>query len=612
MKRLSIILALWLTCVACAWPQATTNTAVQIVCTNTPLVTVVEPNRSWRNDMEVSAMFTISVSPALPSNVYMVEVAQRAGYFHDQQPPGQTGHSRVLVLVGEHKLSDDQRNKLTAFVENGGALVSLGGLHGMQKLFGAEPVPSGTDKGWGASGVLQLGEGYLDVRRTRHPVFAGLKSSLHFFGGLAVRATEAKAIGNVLDRHGRAKNLPVLLERRVGRGIVLLIAPDLLNSIVHIQQGIAVLRDGTPAFDGTMPINDGALKTDDSQVLDYDFDRVVLARGESPVFLHPVADELRLIILRVIQYAARIVGQPLLQIAPWPRELPAVGCISHDSDGNQEKQGRAMLEQVQKAGIRTTWCMMFPCSYPRSLYDEVRAAGCEIALHYDAMRKDSDHQWGFDKLVKQLEGLAMNSGTTDIIANKNHYTRWEGRLDFFRWCEKAGLKADGTMGPSKRGGCGFPRGTCQPWRPLDDEAAPPRFLDVYEIPLITQDLNIHLPARSAPKLLDQAVAHGGLAHFLFHPAHILEPGMADAMQTLVKEGHKRGMEWWTHAEVWRWETARRSVRLAEVTPAGKKLRVKLVTGRPLKDATLIVHEPDGKQRRLTCDLPETETVEIDL
>jgi hypothetical protein len=127
----------------------------------------------------------------------------------------------------------------------------------------------------------------------------------------------------------------------------------------------------------------------------------------------------------------------------------------------------------------------------------------------------------------------ISGGVTNLLANKNHYTRWEGRLDFFRWCEKVGLKADGTMGPSKRGGCGFPRGTCQPWRPLDDEAAPPRFLDVYEIPLITQDLDIHLPSRSAPKVLDQVVTHGGLAHFLFHPAHIQKPGMADALQMLV-------------------------------------------------------------------------------
>ena len=113
-------------------------------------------------------------------------------------------------------------------------------------------------------------------------------------------------------------------------------------------------------------------------------------------------------------------------------------------------------------------------------------------------------------------------------------------------------------------------------------------------------------------MLDQAVAHGGVAHFLFHPAHIQKPGIADALQTLVREGRQRGMEWWTHAEVWEWEIARRGVRLTEVTAVGAKLRVTVSSGQPLKDATLIVHEPDGNQRRLTFDLPESKAVEIEL
>jgi hypothetical protein len=70
------------------------------------------------------------------------------------------------------------------------------------------------------------------------------------------------------------------------------------------------------------------------------------------------------------------------------------------------------------------------------------------------------------------------------------------------------------------------------------------------------------------------------------------------------------MEWWTHAEVWHWETARRSVRLVEATAAGKKLRVRLAADQLLKDVTLIVHEPDGKQRRQTRDLPGKEVVEL--
>ena len=88
--------------------------------------------------------------------------------------------------------------------------------------------------------------------------------------------------------------------------------------------------------------------------------------------------------------------------------------------------------------------------------------------------------------------------------------------------------------------------------------------------------------------------------------------MADAMQTLVTEGRKRGMEWWTHAEVWRWETARRGVRLMGVTAVDNKLCVRLRADLSLKGATLIVRGPDGRERRLTRDLAAGEVVEFTL
>lgn len=553
----------------------------------------------------------ISFAPTSPSSLYLTEVLQRAGYFFAEAKPGSLAAEGVLVLAGERKFTPAERNRLTAFVQDGGALVSIGALHGLEDLFGVETIATGLPKAFGsAQGKRQLGEGYLDVKAASHPVLSGLKSSLHFFGGVAVRATEAKAFGRVLDRCRRPTGLPVLLERRFGRGVALLITPDLLNSIVHIQQGIAVLRDGTPAFDGTMPVNDGVLKADDGQVLDHELDRTVPEEGAAPLFLYPVADELRLILLRGIQYAAQAVGQPLLQIAPWPRNLPAIGCISHDSDGNNPALAEAMLEEVRRAGIRTTWCQLFPCGYPPALFQAIRAAGCEIALHYDAMKKEPGYEWGFETLRTQLQGIRKESGINEILSNKNHYTRWQGRLEFFRWCETLGLKVDGTMGPSKQGGCGFPRGTCQPWRPLDDEVIPARFLDVYELPLITQDLEIHLPSRLAPRVLDQVVAHGGVAHFLFHPAHIRKPGIADALHSLVQEGRKRGMEWWTHAELWQWETARRSVRFLHAKEADGKWSVKLSVPRPVKEPTLILHDPKGEPRRITRDLPAAESLEV--
>jgi hypothetical protein len=82
MKRLSFMLALWLACAARAWSPAA---------------------------------LAVSLSPEVPSNAYIIGVAQRAGFSFDEQPPGQTGRNRLLVFVGEHNLTDDLRPEIFRF-----------------------------------------------------------------------------------------------------------------------------------------------------------------------------------------------------------------------------------------------------------------------------------------------------------------------------------------------------------------------------------------------------------------------------------------------------------------------------------------------------------------
>src|SRR6185369_3421184 len=97
---------------------------------------------------------------------------------------------------------------------------------------------------------------------------------LHFFGGAAVEARGGNVIATAIDAHGRSTNLPAIVEQQVGNGRCIFIAPDVTGTIVHIQQGRGgVTRDGVPAPDGTSPVNDGVLKSDDGAVLDWIFDR---------------------------------------------------------------------------------------------------------------------------------------------------------------------------------------------------------------------------------------------------------------------------------------------------------------------------------------------------
>ena len=73
-------------------------------------------------------------------------------------------------------------------------------------------------------------------------------------------------------------------------------------------------------------------------------------------------------------------------------------------------------------------------------------------------------------LRAQYAWLKAASGVTPVT-NKNHYTRWEGRLQFFEWCERLGLRAEQSRGPSKLGCTGFPFGAAHPYFPARNDGS---------------------------------------------------------------------------------------------------------------------------------------------
>src|SRR4029453_18388852 len=113
-----------------------------------------------------------------------------------------------------------------------------------------------------------------------------------FFGGLVVRATSAASLASSQDKHGRDSERPALLEHKVGQGRAILICPDVTGTLVHIQHGVGVTRDGVSAPDGTGPIADAVLKSGDGGVLDWIFDRdPVPGASGLRAYLRPVADQ---------------------------------------------------------------------------------------------------------------------------------------------------------------------------------------------------------------------------------------------------------------------------------------------------------------------------------
>lgn len=507
---------------------------------------------------------------------YVEEILRRAGLFFAQLAPEQFGTlvsqpRSVVLLAGHLPLTADQREALTQWVRRGGTLLGVGGTSGLAEVFGI-------------SAERPLAEGWLRVTDNQHPLTAGLRSSLHVFGGYTVQAIGTATVLAQVEAGLRGARGGAIVENRFGQGRAVLLAPDLLFSIVHIQQGLPVLQDARPAPDGSAPTNDGVLKAEDGLVLDWQRDREPVVPDGGALFLEPITDELREIVLRSIFHLAREqqIALPLLWY--WPRGLKAVGHISHDTDGNDPRKAVALLEVMNRARIKSTWCTQFPGGYPAEFYGDLKTQGFEIALHFDAMAGGKHTSWSRENFQFQHRWLLQAAGMKHIASNKNHYTRWEGRLEMYRWCAAVGIQVDQTRGPSKKGTIGFPLGGSQPYFPLDDETPTPRFLPVLEVNLLTQDLVVVCPERYGRELVDSVLRHHGVAHFLFHPAHIQEPLVADALCGLVDYGRAQGLEWWTSQQIYQWEMLRRSVTAHFAPTGGFTLRAP----RPLAEATLLV------------------------
>lgn len=516
------------------------------------------------------------INPRAGAWVYITEILRRAGVFFEQASPAQLpslAHrsDAILLLAGHVRLTADQRRILAALVEKGGSLIGIGGTSGLDEVFGV-------------GGTSPLAEGWMKVTAGDHPLTAGLRSSLHVFGGYVAKPASAASLAEAEWGVQRVVKGSAILENRFGQGRAILLAPDLIFSIVHIQQGVPVLQDGKPTPEESARIDEGILKAEDGLVLDWQRDRSPMQPDGGPVFLEPITDELREIILRSIFHAARQQGIALPVLWYWPRGLKAVGHISHDSDGNDPKKAEALLEVMNRCKIKSTWCILYPGGYPRPFYEALKAQEFEVALHYDAHTGGEQTSWSKENFILQHQWLLKEAGLEHIESNKNHYTRWESRLDFFRWCEEAGIHSDQTRGPSKKGTIGFPLGGSQPYFPLDDQADPPRFLDVLEVNMLTQDLVIVCPEEYGRQLLDSALRHHGVAHFLFHPAHILKPGVADAIGDLIDYGRSQGLQWWTSEQIYRWEKLRRGVEARFESEGAIVLRA----AEPLHGATLLV------------------------
>jgi hypothetical protein len=203
-------------------------------------------------------------------------------------------------------------------------------------------------------------------------------------------------------------------------------------------------------------------------------------------------------------------------------------------------------------------------------------------MHFDAMSEGTRFtETEFDRQWHELRELF---GGAAPVTNKNHYLRWEGDCEFFRWCAARGIQLDQSKGASKPGEAGFNFGTCHPYFPVEIDG---RSIDVLELTTPTQDLNVFAPEPLFRPLLESVRRRHGILHLLFHPTHTIRDDVAGALERSVALARERGMEWWIAADINAWERARRKVRWSDYHASKSGASVKLFVVDELTDATIL-------------------------
>lgn len=496
------------------------------------------------------------------------------------------GEADVVVIASPVSLHGDSVGKLTAWVEAGGILMAMGGPGMLAAAAGA------ADGGRVVEGWVRI-----DAPRTWTSFF---DVDLHAFGGCSLLRTDDVSILGTW-RDGSA----AVTERELGAGRIIVIGADVWQSVGRILQGWRVTGPGHPAPDGSAPVGaDGVLRCDDGLALSFSEDRampdgspvedthpqVFPPNGLVPLFHRPHADLWRELVLHLLADAVSARDLPLAWLHYWPAGVEAVAHVSHDADQNQDEHARLALDAFARADVHVTWCHCWPGGYSAEVVEAIGEAGHEQALHYNALDVMDGMPWGEAGFKEQKRWAERLTGVP-MISNKNHYTRWEGWTEFFEWCERAGITTDETRGASKAGSVGFPYGTSHVWFPVGPDG---RRYDVVEVPLHTQDVGWQSDEAVIPVIADQALAHHGVAHFLFHGANMYRTTrVSDAVVQLGDELRARQMPAWTAAELGSFERLRRGVHVS-VIPEGDGYAITVAADAALVGAGIDVQLPGSR------------------
>ena len=226
-------------------------------------------------------------------------------------------------------------------------------------------------------------------------------------------------------------------------------------------------------------------------------------------------------------------------------------------------------------------------------------AGNEIALHYNAMSTEENSLWDQENFTYQLERTfddQLKNKAASIKTNKNHYLRWEGDIQFYQWCERAGIVVEQSKGERSKAIKDFLQVQCHPYIPVSNASEKNRLMQVLSLPTLAWDppTALRCTLKEAQSIIDRSAQVNGVAHFLFHPAALVNKEVGSVLVDLVNYGRKQGLHWWTSEELYVWLHLKRGIEVfvQSGTNDGKQLYIS--AQQPCSGLTVLISQPPSK------------------
>ncbi len=333
---------------------------------------------------------------------------------------------------------DDSSDRVKAFVEKGGVLLSL--------------KPGGPLAG--ALGMKLVGiqkDGYL-CNAGKGSLHIGYNGRFQLFGQSTLyEGGECLTPLDPQSRHGG------IIRARVGSGTALVVAFDLPTTLMTIMQ----------------PESECGQSVDASRV-EYDL-------GDAPQ-----VDMMRRLLVGVL---LEQIDMPLMRKWYFPSQYKAMVVITGDQDGASFEMMKVVRDMINELDAPYTLYVLQSPSKPitteqfKLLADSSKM---DFALHENFFKSgDSFDEKTFNEQLKSAEAAVGHK----LTGSRPHCIRWESLRELPTWAERAGVQYGSALGircwQSKPSKDGYWLGTGLPYRYIHPDDY--RQMDVLEIPIFDTD-----------------------------------------------------------------------------------------------------------------------------